>query len=231
MSDERQLAEAFRALRENVSASSSGALTRARILVRAQERGRRKRRLLLVLPFAAAFAAATAWAGFSGQLTGEPSSPSKVGRVPTADAPAERPPAIPAAPPTAAPVTTDSTAVPSREPHGSTPTPTVGSASASAASTREQALYEIAHRSHFVEQSPASALRAWDAYLAQYPNGRFALEARYNRAISLVRLGRRAEARAALTPFAQAPAGSYRRAEARELLDALRDTPANAAAP
>ena len=50
------------------------------------------------------------------------------------------------------------------------------------------------------------------------PQARFFLEARYNRAIALVRLGRKAEAVEALRPFAAAPPGSYRRTEARDLL-------------
>jgi len=46
------------------------------------------------------------------------------------------------------------------------------------------------------------------------------LEARYNRAICLVRLGRRAGARAALAPFASGAYGGYRQEDARALLDA-----------
>jgi len=67
------------------------------------------------------------------------------------------------------------------------------------------------------------ALTAWDAYLAAAPRGQLAPEARYNRALSLVRLGRIAEARAALAPFANGPAGGYRRAEAAALLERLSD--------
>ena len=51
---------------------------------------------------------------------------------------------------------------------------------------------------------------------------RFAVEARYNRAIVLARLHRITEARAALAPFAAgAVEGGYRQREATELLDAL----------
>jgi hypothetical protein len=82
-------------------------------------------------------------------------------------------------------------------------------------------LYGAAHRAHFVARDPAQALRAWDAYLQAYPSGRFALEARYNRALALVRLGRVADARAALTPFANGEVGGYRQREARELLEAM----------
>lgn len=84
-----------------------------------------------------------------------------------------------------------------------------------------EAAYRAAHAAHFLDKQPAPAHAAWDAYLAAYPNGRFAPEARYNRAITLIRLGRTAEAKEALRPFAEAKAGAYRQAEARQLLDAL----------
>jgi hypothetical protein len=84
-----------------------------------------------------------------------------------------------------------------------------------------QALYRTAHKAHFVDLEPARALDAWDAYLAAFPSGAFALEARYNRALCLVRLGRAGEARQALAPFARGDYGDYRRAEARALLEAF----------
>lgn len=50
--------------------------------------------------------------------------------------------------------------------------------------------------------------------------GRFASEASYNRALCLVRLGRHAEAKRALEPFASGTMG-YRQSEARQLLQEL----------
>ena len=82
-------------------------------------------------------------------------------------------------------------------------------------------LYAEAHRAHFVDGDPSSALRAWDAYLAAAPEGLFAPEARYNRALTLVRLGRLDEARRALEPFARGVYGGYRTREATALLDAM----------
>ena len=38
----------------------------------------------------------------------------------------------------------------------------------------EESLYSAAHQAHFVARNPAAALRAWDEYLAAYPDGRFA---------------------------------------------------------
>ena len=49
----------------------------------------------------------------------------------------------------------------------------------------------------------------------------FAPEARYNRALSLVRLGRTQEARSALEPFANGAYGGYRKDEAKALLDRI----------
>jgi hypothetical protein len=92
-------------------------------------------------------------------------------------------------------------------------------------SDAEESTYESAHRAHFAERDPAKALLRWDEYLSAYPDGRFALEARYNRALTLVRLGRSEEARAALGPFADGRYGAYRRIEARDLLDAMAAAP------
>lgn len=85
----------------------------------------------------------------------------------------------------------------------------------------ERRAYDAAHALHFEARDAAAAITAWDAYLAAYPRGRFATEARYNRALALVRLGRRDEAIAALQPFARGDHGRYRRREAASLLEAL----------
>lgn len=106
---------------------------------------------------------------------------------------------------------------PSARPSPSTP----ASAARDAGPSEEESLYQRAHQAHFVARDAAAALRTWDDYLRAYPNGRFALEARYNRALGLVRLGRYAEARAALAPFAAGQYGGYRQSEARALLDAM----------
>lgn len=85
----------------------------------------------------------------------------------------------------------------------------------------ELAAYQIAYDAHFHGASPEAALAAWDAYLAAYPTGKLAIDARYNRAIMLVKLKRWADARDALRPLANAPEGAYRRAEAARLMSAL----------
>lgn len=80
-------------------------------------------------------------------------------------------------------------------------------------------LYQRAHELHFRKHDFAAALAAWDVYLASTASGPLSLEARYNRAICLTRLGRTAEARGALLPFARGDYGGYRQAEASALLN------------
>jgi hypothetical protein len=58
--------------------------------------------------------------------------------------------------------------------------------------------------------------------LSAAPNGALSPEARYNRAITLARLGRKAEAASALAPFARGDYGGYRQTEAQSLLEVLR---------
>jgi hypothetical protein len=82
-------------------------------------------------------------------------------------------------------------------------------------------LYQVAHTAHFVRRDAVVALAAWDAYLAARPDGRFSVEARFNRAVCLVRVGRFEDARRALVLFRDGYYGSYRREEAQQLFDAL----------
>ncbi|MGH7435167.1 MAG: hypothetical protein ACRENE_05805 [Polyangiaceae bacterium] len=81
----------------------------------------------------------------------------------------------------------------------------------------EADVYTRAHRLHF-DGDAAAALAAWDAYLVRYPDGRFVPDARYNRAIDLVKLRRYSEARAALQPFADGAFGGYHSGDAQRLL-------------
>jgi cytoskeletal protein RodZ len=119
-----------------------------------------------------------------------------------------RPPA-PVAPAPVAPAPVLSPPAPTPAP---TPTP---------APDPELSAYRRAHRTHFDSPNPTAALAAWDAYLSSYPHGRLAPEARWNRAVLLVKLGRSREARAALTPFAEGTESGYRQLEALRLLGTL----------
>jgi hypothetical protein len=237
------LSRATRAMRETTGPTSAPSLdgsvaatTLARIERSTRAHGAMKLRRRayarwVVLPMAASFLVFTAWASASGRLPGwlslrahDDTGHAATRPVPSPSAP---PPRVPLQP--AAPVPTTPSLRIEELPEPATPPQAAPSATARArkapppASTVDaDALYRDAHEAHFVRRDPAAALAAWDRYLAAAgPGGRFALEARYNRAISLVRLGRRDEAAAALRPFAAGEYGGYRRDEAAQLLRTL----------
>jgi hypothetical protein len=233
------LSEAARALRETEPVSEIEArATRSRVLAGLhQTRVRRRTRLTFLLPIAASFVAVSAWGAASGQarvvldklerLVGLPgSNPISAPAVPrhlpdpvrfTAEPPEK---ILPTSSPEAESVPVPPIAASAASaPH---PPPSVGSAAGRAQRAEAAlALYRIAHTAHFAEHDPSRALAAWDVYLGAAPNGEFAPEARYNRALCLVRLGRAQEARSALEPFANGAYGSYRKAEASALLERI----------
>lgn len=86
----------------------------------------------------------------------------------------------------------------------------------------DKADFEAAYRVH-ASGAPSAAVTAWDDYLTKHPRGRFGPEARYARAVALVRSGQTAAARQALRPFADAAPGAYRRDDALRLLESLGD--------
>jgi hypothetical protein len=160
-----------------------------------------------------------------------PRAHAAIGEPPALAAPvdARRASLAAAEPPAGAPVIRAPHAVASDAPTGPGTTaqvpepvaPSAAVAPVASASDPHAALFAEAHRLHFTERDPARALAAWDRYLDAAPAGRFAPEARYNRALALVRLGRRVEAQKELAVFANGMYGDYRREEARALLDAL----------
>jgi hypothetical protein len=81
--------------------------------------------------------------------------------------------------------------------------------------------FDERHRAHFVDQGWPRALARWDTYLRETPRGRFVPEARYSRALALIRMARYAEARRALEPFSGNSLGGYRQREAKALLEEL----------
>jgi hypothetical protein len=264
---------AARALRdETLHESSAARFTRLRVMASLRESEvRRRTQTVLLLPFAACLAVASAWGMAVGGIAemrtavvdalglqappGEPPAPSKkstsnkanksnrvvvpVAPAPSVPAPAPTPTPTPITPtPVLAPAPSSrSTAQPppraEKRSFSSPPSPprALSNAPPSNAPPRKAAaaplplsapdqaheLYRAAHRAHFTDQDCDRALSGWDAYLAASPRGPLALEARYNRALCLVRLGRAAEARRALRPFATAP-GGYRQKEASALL-------------
>lgn len=228
------LDEAVSALREEGASDDAHRFTRARVMASLhQGTVKRRTRLAFVLPIAATFIATSAWGVSSGRAVvwieeirtvfGFPSEPTPPPEAPKAKAPkkaaraleAKQKPVeeLPAIPPPPAPEET-AKSVPER-------VPLAASAAPDAGLDAELELYRTAHRAHFSERDSAAALAGWDAYLSKAPKGRFVLEARYNRALCLVRLDRKAEARKALEPFARGAFGDYRKREANELLEVL----------
>lgn len=230
------LKAATQALKEESTAEDAdGRFTRARVMASLhQGRVKRRTRLAFLLPLAACLAGGTAWGAATGRLPAMFQSigqlvsySSKAPAEPRAKAPAPRSAAT-------APVEQVSAPPPAPEPAPEPPSPVkslpvappsvsvVTPAPSSSAVFRDTDgdLYRLAHEAHFARQDYAAALAGWDAYLRAAPGGRLATEARYNRAICLLRLGRDAEARRALEPFASGFMG-YRQNEARELLNEL----------
>ncbi len=249
------LSEATRALREEgEGADESARFTRARVMASIhRSRARRGLRSALLVPLAALLVGSSAWGAASGKL---PAAVRSVVRLVVGGpelAPGPLPPVVapPAAPRAPAPAPLLDTAAqeeepgdhdgeptleerapvaaPSARPEPAAPRPSARRAPIDPEGSAAYAAYRRAHEAHFVTRDAAAALVAWDEYLAVAPGGRFALEARYNRALCLVRLGRTAEARAALAPFAAGEHGAYRQREADELVRALDGVGADAA--
>ena len=245
------LREAARALRasSNEPEENSEATRRAVMAALHSQRRRRHTATAFLIPAAALLAGSTAWASATGTLPHvwvhmksavgldtafvsesadtEPVRPApRRGRAPAArphvaEQLALKPPAPdPGEPPPEQAIVSPGPA-PSDVAEGTDPASTKRRASASVTVSKAHALYRAAHHAHFTARDPASALAAWEAYLRAAPRGRFGVEARYNRALCLVRLGRHAEARAALAPFADGRFGGYRDREATALLEAL----------
>jgi hypothetical protein len=245
------LLEATRALREfGKPSDGAGSLTRARLLVTLERSKRKsKRRLLVTLPLAALLMGSLAMAATGAQLRAPiqrwlaaltrqaPTSVAKQGsRAPARSSAqavhsdARMPEALSSASraleaegslqPEHAVVVKDNPPV-----NGASIQPRVAASQPmreeEPMTEEEYARYRAAHEAHFVNKDPAGALAAWTEYLAHSPGGRLAVEARYNRALCLLKLGRNQEAIVALRPFTQGSYGAYRQKEARRLIAQL----------
>jgi hypothetical protein len=136
------------------------------------------------------------------------------------DAPDPAPPAPHTPPP--APLLSAPTSRPAHSPSAPNAIAPIPSTTPAATPAPDDAdVYARAHRLHFDGGSSDASLAAWDDYLARFPTGRFVPEARFNRAIDLLRLHRFAAAREALQPFAEGTFGAYHRDEAKELLQSV----------
>lgn len=216
-------------------------LVRARILQSRAPRRRSRRRFSFVLPLAAAFVASAAMAAshpgirsavvtqLEAMLSGtpalpSPSPPSAPRRVPPATVAPLAPVSV-SSPPisndSASPIAVDD--LPLAPPSTTVSSKELGLPVPSRAAPEDPQLvaYRAAHRTHHDSGDARAALSAWDRYLDEFPAGSFADDARFNRALCLIRLGQLVAARAALSSFANAPAGSYRQAEAASLLHGL----------
>jgi TolA-binding protein len=206
-----QLALGVRALRELTGKPADGRASRARVLVRAACRVRQRRRLrlaglvvlvVLAVPSASAgfLHAWRTWRSLATRATTTLPAQTKVPRahtpstawLPSPEAPTELPATASEDAPMGARL--------SKHPSGArAQTPEQGLAHPhDKAHASEFVVYERAHRSHFHQDHAAEALRLWEAYLEQFPSGRFLPEARFNRAVCLVRLDKLAQARETL---------------------------------
>lgn len=241
------LQRAAQAVRDSTdSVQPRSGLTRARMLDAAEKRyGTRRFQLRWAVAFVAALGASTAlarvvqyWPEITRALTGkqvEP-QPAPARRAPARPKPTkavappapqpEPEPTVTEAPP--APVVSEPSAArqvaPKRRPRAAAPVTPIPETSAPApspapAESAELAIFRRAQRLHLAHDP--QALAAWDDYLRIAGQGVLVPEARYNRALCLVRLGRSDEARAALEPFARGEFGGYRRTEAAALIEAL----------
>lgn len=113
------------------------------------------------------------------------------------------------------------------EPESASPTSSAADSTAVANATgaplssdEQRTRFRDAHRLQYTAP-PAVVLEAWDRFLRDVPTGAFADEARYYRALSLARLGRLDEARAALEAIAAGRHGERHRGDAARVLRQL----------
>lgn len=201
--------ERIKDFRECTNSSDDGQATFARILLsRAQ---RRKKEFWLKPALGILFSVAASSVGFAAFIRYREPTPTMSARTETAHI------ANQSAAPSSMHVSNE-TALP--------PTRTVGFRQTPKSPIRPQTedeWYERAHRLHFHSNETRRALSAWLAYLSRYPQGSFANEATFNRAVCLAKLGDREGAVDALLPLARG--NTSRASAARRLLEALDSRP------
>jgi len=212
------LEEATRALREEgaMDATRKRAL-RDRVLK--APRKRPLRAIRWVMPIAAVLAAASVWAAVTREHR---HAPQPIATTPIATTtPTTIAPIVSVAP--VAPVA--SVVTPLVESSATAPvrsvTRTIKPAAPDDSEHRALRAYREAERLQFDEKDYTRALDAWDRYIPLAGKSPLLVDAKWQRALCLVRLGR-PEARQALEPFANGELGAYRQNEARTILDTLR---------
>jgi len=225
MSDD-MLTDAIAALRSSGDRGDDGDATRARLVRSLEVRAVRHRQLVSMATIAAVLAVGgVSWAWSTGRLQAlwSPQGPTQSEPAPQREEPPSVPMQLPQPPVHRAATAPEYTSPPAEiapEPLPPEPPPPPLPPKTVKRAPPFEPLYRKAHQLHFHGNDPAAALAAWDAYLAAEPTGRFAVEARFNRALVLVKLGRYTEARAALEPFARGEL-AYRQAEAAQLAERL----------
>ncbi len=210
-------------------------LTRRLLQARASRGVRLRRHPLGVVAFLAATVALTAWAAprvhqalLAPTLVSPPAPPpraSSSARLAALPSPAAASaPVAPAAAASSASVAPAASALPPVAARGASSV-AGGRADRRAPDQPEEPavdpLYLAAHRAQFQGGDAAAALAAWDRYLHSPGDKAFAQEALYNRGVNLLRLGRTAEARDALRPFADGVYGRYRQREVRAMMERI----------
>lgn len=240
MSDDL-LSKMTRALsEEHDGATAVPGATRARVVRTLAERKPRRRKWRAVgIPALALFGGSTAWAAATGHL---PKAVERVvsvfiGEAEEGETASVAPPAKKPGKWTAPPAPVEEAVAPSEEQVAETPAPArVPSSANPAPSVKNSAkktaelpaedhtdllTYQAAHRAHFQRGDCTSAVAGYRKYLSEQPGGTFALEAKYNLGVCLIRMGKAAEAKRLLQPFADGTYGNYRQQKSQELIDAL----------
>lgn len=83
---------------------------------------------------------------------------------------------------------------------------------------QELEAYRVAHDSHFRHQDYRLAQMLWLQYLQSFPNGKLAPEAKYNRAVALLKLGDDEQAHQEFEQLLQEPRLAYRHGDIRAML-------------
>ncbi|HEX3694784.1 MAG TPA: hypothetical protein VH374_05275 [Polyangia bacterium] len=205
--DDGALSASVRSFRRATGAATDGRATRARVLAAAAASGRRRaivRRLSIgvTIGIVIALSGSAAWTAI-GQWLSRP-RPVAIGE-PARAARADSSALAVVAPMVVSPGTSEH--------------PKIFPAAIPPTDDGEARDYGRAHQAHFEADDPRAALALWNVYLRRYPQGAFVPEARFNRALCLLRLDHRDAAAQALRPFAAGAFDGYRTREARTLLD------------
>jgi tetratricopeptide (TPR) repeat protein len=210
------LEEATRALREDgAMAVARKRALRDRVLGAPRKRSLRAARW--VMPIAAVLAAASVWASVTREHHVSAPVVAPIAPIATIATTAVVAPVI---------VTTASVTVIESAPASVAPPVHVAAATNSPppddSERRALRAYREAERLQFDEKDYARALEAWDRYVPLAGKSPLLVDAKWQRALCLVRLGRSDEARSALEPFAHGDLGAYRQSEAQTILGTLR---------